>query len=98
VAAGAATFGGSVVASLVLVTVPAVLTSSAITEWQPVAFGIGAALLAQADNGLVGVVRGFDIAARAAAGRSRLESRRALERYARFLRPQPVELEGTVAR
>ena len=76
VAAGAATFGGSVVASLVLVTVPAVLTSSAITEWQPVAFGIGAALLAQADNGLVGVVRGFDFAARAAASRSRLESRR----------------------
>jgi ABC-type branched-subunit amino acid transport system permease subunit len=86
VAAGAATFGGSVVASLVLVTVPAVLTSSAITEWQPVAFGIGAALLAQADNGLVGVVRGFDVAARAAASRSRLESRRALERYARRLR------------
>jgi branched-subunit amino acid ABC-type transport system permease component len=97
VAAGAATFGGSVVASLVLVTVPAVLTSSAITEWQPVAFGIGAALLAQADNGLVGVVRGFDVATRVAASRSRLESRRALERYARLLRPKPVELEGTVA-
>jgi hypothetical protein len=79
----------------VLVTVPAVLTSPAITEWQPVAFGIGAALLAQADNGLVGVVRGFDVAARAAASRGRLESRRALERYARLTHPQPAE--GTVS-
>jgi branched-subunit amino acid ABC-type transport system permease component len=94
VAAGAATFGGSVLASLVLVTVPAVLTSSAIGEWQPVAFGVGAALLAQADNGLVGVIRGFDVSARAAASRARLESRRAAERYARTRRPRAAE--GTV--
>jgi branched-subunit amino acid ABC-type transport system permease component len=96
VAAGAATFGGSVVASLVLVTVPAVFTASAITEWQPIAFGIGAALLAQADNGLVGVIRGVDVTARAAASRGRLESRRALERYARLGAPRPAA-EGTVS-
>jgi branched-subunit amino acid ABC-type transport system permease component len=87
VAAGAATFGGSVAASLALVTLPAIFTSPFVSEWQPVAFGITAALLAQADNGFVGLVRGIDVSDLAAAARERLQSRRALERYAGLLRP-----------
>jgi ABC-type branched-subunit amino acid transport system permease subunit len=56
VAAGAQTFGGSVLAALLLVTVPAVFTSASVTEWQPVFFGAAAMVFAQAPNGLAGFV------------------------------------------
>ena len=57
VAAGAQTFGGVLLAAVFFVSVPAVFTAPLVSEWQPVAFGVGAILLAQTDNGLVGWAR-----------------------------------------
>jgi branched-subunit amino acid ABC-type transport system permease component len=57
VGAGAATLGGSVLAALLLVTAPAVITSRLIVEYQPIFFGLAAMLLAQAPNGLIGLLR-----------------------------------------
>jgi ABC-type branched-subunit amino acid transport system permease subunit len=57
VAAGASSLGGAVLAAVLLVTGPALFTSPTFTEWQPVAFGLGAMVLAQAPNGLVGYLR-----------------------------------------
>lgn len=57
VGAGAATLGGSVLAALLLVAAPAVITARAIVEYQPIFFGLAAMLLAQAPNGLAGMVR-----------------------------------------
>ncbi|HKN40661.1 MAG TPA: ABC transporter permease, partial [Acidimicrobiia bacterium] len=51
VAAGASSLGGAVLAALLLVTGPAVFTAKTFAEWQPVAFGLGAMVLAQAPNG-----------------------------------------------
>ncbi|HKN92161.1 MAG TPA: branched-chain amino acid ABC transporter permease, partial [Acidimicrobiia bacterium] len=56
VTTGAATLGGSVLASLLLITAPTVFTSKTFVELQPVFFGVAAILLAQAHNGLVGLV------------------------------------------
>jgi ABC-type branched-subunit amino acid transport system permease subunit len=56
VAAGAYSFGGAVLAALLFNVVPMVFTAKAVTEWQPVAFGVLALTLAQADNGLVGLL------------------------------------------
>jgi ABC-type branched-subunit amino acid transport system permease subunit len=61
VGAGAATLGGSVLAALLLVTAPAVITSRLIVEYQPIFFGLAAMLLAQAPNGLVGLLRLPDV-------------------------------------
>ncbi len=55
VTTGAATLGGSVLASLLLVTAPTVFTGATFIELQPVFFGVAAILLAQARNGLVGL-------------------------------------------
>jgi ABC-type branched-subunit amino acid transport system permease subunit len=55
VTTGAATLGGSVLAAVLFVAVPATITASAVTEYQPVFFGVAAMLLAQTPNGLVGV-------------------------------------------
>jgi branched-chain amino acid transport system ATP-binding protein len=57
VTAGPSSLGGAVTAAVALVWVPTVFTSRAVVEWQPVAFGVAAIFLAQARNGLVGLVR-----------------------------------------
>lgn len=81
VAAGAVTLGGSVLAAFLLVTVPAIFTSSTVVEWQPVAFGAGAILFAQARNGLIGALRGIDFAAIATRSSWRLDPARRHERH-----------------
>jgi ABC-type branched-subunit amino acid transport system permease subunit len=88
VAAGVATFGGSVLAAVLFIAVPSVVEWSAITEWQPVFYGVAAILLAQTDNGLMGVVRNLDFASWATATRWRLGSERAAERLVRTT-PRP---------
>lgn len=71
VASGAATLGGWILAAVLLVAVPGVVTNAAVTEYQPLFFGIAAMLLAQAPNGLVGLLRlpDFDRLARRSAWR-----------------------------
>jgi branched-subunit amino acid ABC-type transport system permease component len=91
VLAGAQTLSGSILASLLFVTMPAVVTSAGFVEWQPVMFGFGAMLLAQAPNGLAGLVRWPDFARLAERSRERLGHQRARER----LEPSPV-LAGPV--
>jgi branched-chain amino acid transport system permease protein len=80
IAAGPSNLGGSVLASLLLVVAPAVFTSPEVNEWQPVAFGVMAILLAQAPNGLVGFVRRPDFAVLARRDAWRLDRRRSAER------------------
>ncbi|HET9772701.1 MAG TPA: hypothetical protein VFS16_17535, partial [Acidimicrobiia bacterium] len=63
VTAGASTFGGSVLAAVFLVAIPAVAESPVVTEYFPVVFGVAAILLAQARNGLVGLLAPPDFAA-----------------------------------
>ncbi len=55
VAAGSATLGGAVLATVMLVAVPAFFTNAEVINYQTMLFGIGAILLAQAPNGLVGL-------------------------------------------
>ena len=83
VTAGASTLGGSVLAAVLLAAVPAVFTSPTVVEWQPVAFGVAAMLLAQSPNGLAGALFSRrDPAPLAEASQWRLGRRRAAERYA----------------
>jgi len=82
VTAGASTLGGSVLAAVLLVAVPAVFTSRTVIELQPVFFGAAAILLAQAPNGLVGLFRKPDFAVLARQSLWRRESRRLEERLA----------------
>jgi ABC-type branched-subunit amino acid transport system permease subunit len=82
VAAGPATLGGAILAAVLFVTMPAVLTSPTVIEWQPVAFGVAAILFAQARNGMVGYLRLPDIGQLAARSAWRLDRRRAAERSA----------------
>jgi branched-subunit amino acid ABC-type transport system permease component len=84
VAAGARTFSGAVLAAFLLVAMPSLVNSATVTKWQPVAFGVAAILLAQADNGLVGFLRRPDFAALAQANRWRLDSTRSAERHQRW--------------
>lgn len=56
VAAGASTLSGSVLATLMLVAAPAFFTSSRVIDYQTAGFGLLAILLAQAPNGLIGLV------------------------------------------
>ncbi|MEW6471492.1 MAG: ABC transporter permease [Actinomycetota bacterium] len=81
VAAGPRTFGGCLLAAALLVGLPAFVEARWFAQWQPVAFGVGAILLAQADNGLVGFFRRPDFSALVANSRRRRESTRALERH-----------------
>src|SRR5207253_2865362 len=76
VAAGASSLGGAVLAALLLVTGPAVFTAKTFAEWQPVAFGLGAMVLAQAPNGLVGYLKLPPIPELAARSRWRLTASR----------------------
>jgi len=80
VMAGALTFGGSVLAAVALVAVPAIFTSSTVSEWQPVVFGAATILLAQAHNGLIGTMRQLTHAAAEQWQRWRIGSDRTLER------------------
>jgi branched-subunit amino acid ABC-type transport system permease component len=57
VGAGAATLGGSVLAAVLLVAVPAAFTSRLVVEYQPIFFGLAAMFLAQAPNGIMGLLR-----------------------------------------
>ena len=82
VTAGVSTFGGSVLAAVLLVAGPAVFTSTTVTEWQPVFFGVAAVLLAQTTNGLAGVLfRKPDFAGLAATSSWRINRRRLADRY-----------------
>ncbi len=56
VAAGSATLGGAALATTMLVAIPAFFTDADVINYQTMLFGIGAILLAQAPNGLVGLV------------------------------------------
>lgn len=56
VAAGASTLGGAALATVMLVAIPAFFTDAEVINYQTMFFGIGAILLAQAPNGLVGLV------------------------------------------
>ena len=80
VTAGAATLGGSVLAAVLLVSAPVVFSGGTFLEWQPVAFGVAAMLLAQAPNGLVGLFVLPDFHRLASRSSWRLGSRRAAER------------------
>jgi len=92
VAAGAYSFGGSLLAAALLVAVPSMITSSAVTEWQPIFFGLGAIFLAQAPNGLVGLLRLPDLDKLIRRNEWRLESHRAAERLLRrSSRTMPTE-------
>ena len=74
VGAGAATLGGSVLAALLLVTAPAMITSRLVVEYQPIFFGLSAMLLAQAPNGLTGLLRLPDLRRILASGQSRFRT------------------------
>ncbi len=76
VTAGTQTFGGVVLSAVLLVAVPGVFSSATVSEWQPVIFGAAAIVLAQADNGLIGLLRTVDFAALAERNEWRRESRR----------------------
>jgi ABC-type branched-subunit amino acid transport system permease subunit len=80
VTAGPSSLGGAVIAAVALVWVPTVFTSRAVVEWQPVAFGVAAIFLAQARNGLVGLVRRPDFSRLAEATSWRIGSVRLAER------------------
>jgi ABC-type branched-subunit amino acid transport system permease subunit len=91
VMAGAASMGGSVLAAFLLVAAPAIITNATFVEWQPVAFGLGAVMLAQAPNGLMSYLKIPDVAALADKSRWRLGASRHRERTATLGR----ELEVT---
>jgi ABC-type branched-subunit amino acid transport system permease subunit len=89
VAAGASTLGGYTLAAILLAGVPGLLTSTTVNELQPVVFGLAAMVLAQAPNGLVGLVTLVDWKAMAQRNAWRLDRRRSWERYARTHAPSP---------
>ena len=78
--AGAATFGGAVLAALLLSAVPAFITSIEALKWLPVFFGVGAILLVQAPNGLATLFRWPDFTTLAERHAWRVGSRRLQER------------------
>jgi ABC-type branched-subunit amino acid transport system permease subunit len=93
VTAGAATLGGSVLASLLLVAAPTVFTGATFVQLQPVFFGVAAMLLAQAHNGLVGLVPRPDFSTLADQSAWRAGSRRLAERS----HPEAVPSAGVTA-
>jgi branched-subunit amino acid ABC-type transport system permease component len=94
VAAGARTFGGSVLAAVLLIATPAFVRNETITLWQPVAFGMTAMVMAQLPNGLVGLLsRQPDWSRLAGAARWRQDRRRATERYVNVALAQAAAAE-----
>jgi branched-subunit amino acid ABC-type transport system permease component len=90
VAAGSRTLAGSVLASAMLVVVPSFVTSSRVLDYQTVGFGLLAILLAQTQNGLIGIPEGWLRRARAAGARPDSRSRsaaRASRARERLVRP-----------
>jgi ABC-type branched-subunit amino acid transport system permease subunit len=90
VTAGPSSLGGAVTAAVALVWVPTVFTSRAVVEWQPVAFGVAAIFLAQARNGLVGLVRWPDFSRLADQASWRTGSVRRAERLEPALPHRPA--------
>ncbi len=90
VTAGPSSLGGAVTAAVALVWVPTVFTSRAVVEWQPVAFGVAAIFLAQARNGLVGLVRWPDFSRLADQASWRTGSVRRAERLEPALPDRPA--------
>jgi ABC-type branched-subunit amino acid transport system permease subunit len=86
VTGGLASLGGSIVAAVLLVALPSIFTSPRVLEWLPVGFGMAAILLAQAPNGLAGLVRAPDVAGLARASTWRLDNLRGRERLAEAVR------------
>jgi branched-subunit amino acid ABC-type transport system permease component len=86
VTAGPASLGGAILAALLFIGVPSMFTSKTVLEWIPVAFGLAAILLAQAPNGLAGLLRWPDFSAAAQASAWRIGSRRTTERVAEVMR------------
>jgi ABC-type branched-subunit amino acid transport system permease subunit len=82
VTAGPASLGGAVLAAVLFAASPAIFTSRAFGDWQPVAFGISAIIFAQTANGMIGFARLPDFAALGRAAAWRLDRRRAEERLA----------------
>src|SRR3954469_714223 len=80
VAAGASTFGGSVLAPVLFVAVPSFITSGSVLEFQPVFFGLAAILLAQTPNGIASIFRMPNFRVLAHASSWRVGSRRLEER------------------
>ena len=80
VMAGSQTFGGALLSAVLLIALPSFFTSSAVINHQTVAFGLGAILLAQAPNGLVGFLHMPDFAELARSSSWRLSDARARER------------------
>ena len=86
VTAGAASLGGAVLAAILLVAAPAVLTSPGFVEWQPVGFGVAAIVFAQSTNGLIGYLRLPPLASLSGRRVWRLEGRRHQARVAALAR------------
>jgi ABC-type branched-subunit amino acid transport system permease subunit len=82
VGAGAASLGGSVLAAVLMITVPAVVTSRFVVEYQPIFFGVAAMMLAQTPNGIVGLFRLPNLAGALSRSRWRLDSGPRQERVA----------------
>ncbi|MGH9000750.1 MAG: branched-chain amino acid ABC transporter permease, partial [Acidimicrobiia bacterium] len=80
VVAGARGFAGPMLAAVLLIALPAVFTSPAVTEWQPVVFGVSAILLARFPNGIAGLARLPDFARLSRGWEWRTEDRRLAER------------------
>jgi branched-subunit amino acid ABC-type transport system permease component len=82
VMAGSASLGGAVLGAVLFVALPTIFTSPTFVEWQPVAFGLGAVVLAQAPNGLVGFLKLPPLAELEARSRWRLDTSRHRARLA----------------
>src|SRR5205823_6618396 len=54
--AGPFTLGGSILAAILLVALPGVVSSASLTEWLPVVFGLGCIVFARSNNGVAGLV------------------------------------------
>lgn len=78
-AAGTRTLAGSVTAAVLLVTLPGIITDTTFLQYEPIGFGVLAILLAQSDNGLVGLLH-LDLRALAARSSWRLQINRHRER------------------
>ncbi|HVW35021.1 MAG TPA: ABC transporter permease [Acidimicrobiia bacterium] len=81
VTTGSATLGGQVIAAALL-ALPAWFTASYLSEYQALAFGVAAILLAQSRNGLAGLWRRPDFGRLAGEGRVRLARSPVRERMA----------------